>query len=79
MVCNHFIESQLTCLCFRTGVPVAWMLLSNGTVATIAFFLNWVKIVSLGIWPSIIMTDRDLAQIKAIKAVYPNSQIFLYI
>jgi hypothetical protein len=79
MVCNHCIGSWLTCLCLRTGVPVAWMLLSNGMAATIAFFLNWVKTASLGIQPSIIMRDCDLAQIKAIKAVYPDSQIFLCI
>jgi MULE transposase domain len=79
MVCNHYIESWLTHLCFRTGVPVAWILLSNGTVATIAFFLNWVKTVSPGVQPSIIMTDHDIVQLKAIKAVYPNSQIFLCI
>jgi transposase-like protein len=79
MVCNHCIGSRLTRLCLRTGVPVAWMLSSNGTAATIAFFLNWVKTASPGVRPSIIMTDRDLAQIKAIKAVYPDSQIFLCI
>jgi MULE transposase domain len=52
------------------------MLSSNGTVATIAFFLNWVKAVCPTIWPSIIMTDHNLAQIKALEAVYPDSQIF---
>ena len=79
MVCNHYIGSRLTRLCFWTGVLVTWMLSSNGTVAIIAFFLNWVKTASSGVWPSIIMTDHDLVQIKAIKAVYPNSQIFLCI
>ena len=79
MVCNCCIGSQLMRLCLWTGVPVAWMLSSNGTAATIAFFLNWVKTASPGIQPSIIMTDCDLAQIKAIKAVYPDSQIFLCI
>jgi hypothetical protein len=79
MVCNHCIRSWLMHLCLQTGVPVTWMLSSNGMAATIAFFLNWVKTASLGIWPSVIMTDCDLAQIKAIKAVYPNSQIFLCI
>ena len=64
---------------YRTGVPVAWMLSSNGTARTIAFFLNWVKTASPSVQPSIIMTDRDLAQIKVVKAVYPDSQIFLCI
>jgi MULE transposase domain len=79
MVCNHCIGSRLTRLCLRTGVPVAWMLSSNGTAATITFILNWVKTASPGVQPSIIMTDHDLVQIKAIKAVYPDSQIFLCI
>jgi MULE transposase domain len=48
-------------------------------VATIAFFLNWIKAVSPAVWPSIIMMDCDLAQIKALEAVYPDSQIFLCI
>jgi hypothetical protein len=48
-------------------------------VATISFFLNWVKAASSGVQLLIIMTDCDLAQIKVLKAVYPNSQIFLYI
>jgi hypothetical protein len=42
-------------------------------------FLNWIKTASLGVQPSIIITDHDLAQIKAIKAVYLDSQIFLCI
>jgi hypothetical protein len=79
MVCNHCIRSQLTRLCLWTGIPVTWMLSSNGMVATIAFLLNWVKTASPGVQPSIIMIDCDLAQIKVIKAVYPDSQILLYI
>ena len=55
------------------------MLSSNGTTATISFFLNWVKAVSPAVRPSIIMTDRDQAQMKAIEAVYPDSQILLCI
>jgi len=78
MVCNHYIKSQLA-LMHCTGIPVTWMLSSNGTAGTISFFLNWVKMVSLAVWPSIIMTDCDLVQIKAIKAIYPDSQIFLCI
>jgi hypothetical protein len=55
------------------------MLSSNGMAAIIAFFLNWVKAVSLAVWPSTIMTDCNLAQIKVLEAVYPNNQIFLCI
>jgi hypothetical protein len=66
-------------LTHRTGVPIAWMLSSNGTTATISFFLNWVKTASPAVRPSIIMTDRDLAQMKALEVVYPDSRVFLCI
>jgi len=78
MVCNHYIKSQLT-LMHQTGIPVTWMLSSNGTAGTISFFLDWVKMASPAVRPSIIMMDHNLAQIKAIKAIYPDSQIFLCI
>ena len=72
MVCNHYIGSRLTRLCFWTGVLVTYrMLSSNAMVATIAFFLNWVKTVSLAIQPSIIMTDHDLGEIaEALELVW---------
>jgi hypothetical protein len=59
------------------GVPVAWMLASNGTMATIAFFLQWVRDASPSVQPTVIMTDRDQAQINAIKAIYPWSTVNL--
>jgi MULE transposase domain len=59
------------------GVPVAWMLTSNGTTDTITFFLRWVKDASPAVQPAVIMTDRDQAQIAAIQAVYPQSRTFL--
>ena len=61
----------------HTGVPVVWMLSSSGTQATIAFFLNFVKARSPEIRPAIIMTDCDKAQMNAIMAVYPASQLLL--
>ena len=60
-----------------TGVPVTWMLSSSGTEATIAYFLNFVKLRSPAISPTIIMTDRDKAQMNAIAAVYPDSTVLL--
>ena len=60
-----------------TGVPVAWMLSSSGTEATISFFLNFVKAQSPEITPAIIMTDCDQAQMNAITAVYPASNLLL--
>jgi hypothetical protein len=59
------------------GVPVAWMLASNGTTATIAFFLQWVRDASPSVQPAVIMTDRDQAQINAIEAIYPRSTVNL--
>ena len=55
----------------KLGVPIAWMLLSNGTTDIIAFFLNWVKEASPAVRPSVIMSDRDQAQLNAIEKVYP--------
>jgi hypothetical protein len=62
---------------FRIGIPVAWMLASNGMTDTIAFFVSWVRDMSLAVRPVVIMTDRDCAQIKALTAIYPDSQILL--
>ena len=59
------------------GVPVAWMLSSKGTEATITYFLNFIKAWSPEIKPAIIMSDRDHAQMNAIKAVYSESTLLL--
>jgi hypothetical protein len=53
------------------------MLASSATTATISFFVAWVRDASPAVRPSIIMTDRDQAQIAALEAVYPTSKIFL--
>jgi MULE transposase domain len=53
------------------------MLTSSGTSATISFFVSWVQGISPAVRPAIIMTDRDQAQIAALQAVYPKSQIYL--
>ena len=55
------------------------MLTSNGTTDSIAFFLDWVKEASPEVWPRIIMTDRNQAQIAAIQMTYPHSQTLLCI
>src|SRR6266851_2277764 len=59
------------------GVPVAWMLASNGTTVTIAFFLQWIRDASPSVQPAVIMTDRDQAQINALEAIYPQSTVNL--
>lgn len=60
-----------------TGVPVAWMMASSGTQVTIQFFLNFVKDRSPEIIPRITMSDCDQAQLNAVKAVYPETQLLL--
>jgi hypothetical protein len=59
------------------GIPIAWMLSSDGTEATITFFINFVKIRSPEITPRITMSDRDQAQMNAIKTVYPETTVLL--
>ena len=65
-----FSHSQL-------GVPVAWMLMSNGTTENITFFVKWVRDASPDVQPTIIMTDCNQAQIRALEMMHPQSQIFL--
>ena len=60
-----------------TGVPVAWMLTSSATMAMIAFFLAWVREGNPAVRPAVIMSDRDEAQLAALKAVFPRSTIYL--
>ena len=60
-----------------TGIPVTWMLSSSGTEATIQYFLNFVKCLSLGVVPAIIMSDRNKAHMNAINTVYPDSKLLL--
>jgi hypothetical protein len=60
------------------GVPVAWMLSSNGTQATIEFFLNLIKSQSPNISPSIFMTDRNHVQVNAIRTAFPKCQRVFY-
>jgi len=62
---------------FWIGIPVAWMLVSNGTTDTIAFFVSCVRDTSLAVWLAVIMTDRDHAQMNALRLVYPDSQMLL--
>jgi MULE transposase domain len=54
------------------------MLMPNAMTNSITFFLHWVKEASPTVWPAVIMTDHDQAQINVIRQVYPQSQTFLY-
>jgi hypothetical protein len=53
------------------------MLTSSGTTDTIAFFVRWVRDGSPAVRPAVIMTDRDQAQMEALKEIYPLSKIWL--
>ena len=61
------------------GILVAWRLTSSGTTDTIAFFIRWVWDASPEVRPAVIMSDRNQAQLQALKEVYPLSQIWLCI
>jgi hypothetical protein len=53
------------------------MMTSNGTEATIQFFKIFVKDRNPEIKPQITMSDRDQAQLNAIKAVYLETKLLL--
>ena len=68
---------HLRTLTLSTGVPVAWMLSSTTTEATITYFLKFVKDRNPEITPRITMSDCDQGQMSAIKSVYPDTQLLL--
>jgi len=53
------------------------MLVSNGMTDTIAFFVGWVRDMSLMVRPSVIMTDHNHMQINTLRLIYLDSQILL--
>src|SRR6267378_5701013 len=53
------------------------MLSSSGTEATIKYFLNFVKLWSPEIRPTIIMSDCDKAQMNAVMGVFLESTLLL--
>jgi hypothetical protein len=54
------------------------MLSSNGTQATIQYFLSLIKAQSPEVAPSIFMTDRDQAQVNSIWVVFPECRRVFY-
>jgi hypothetical protein len=58
------------------GVPVGWMISSDGTEATLSFFLRKLREQEPNVALKHFMTDRDQAQINALRAVLPESEIF---
>ncbi|KAI0037342.1 hypothetical protein FA95DRAFT_1507072, partial [Auriscalpium vulgare] len=61
----------------KRGIPVAWMLSSDGTEETVDYFIGLVKKRSPTVNPRIAMTDRDFAQINSIRRHYPEALILL--
>ncbi|VDC03482.1 unnamed protein product [Peniophora sp. CBMAI 1063] len=59
------------------GVPTAWLLSNSGTEETLSHFLRLVRKKNPSVVPNIFMSDRDLAQMNALHAVYPESTILL--
>ena len=53
------------------------MLSSNSQNGTITYFLRLIQSWNPKVWPAYIMTDCDQAQIAALEAVYPQSQVLL--
>ena len=53
------------------------MLASNTQYETIAYFLHLVWVWNPDVWPAYCMTDCDQAQIAAMEAIYPQSNMLL--
>jgi MULE transposase domain. len=58
-------------------MPVAWMISSNATEATINFFLRTVKGRNPAVKPKWFMSDKDRAQLNSIRSWYPDSKLLL--
>ncbi|SJL09304.1 uncharacterized protein ARMOST_12681 [Armillaria ostoyae] len=59
------------------GMPVAWMLPSNGTQATLEFYLKQIRVENPTMIPKEFMSDKDHAQMNTIEVVYPECDLFL--
>lgn len=67
--CSHAMTGQ--------GMPVAWLISSNATQATITHFLHVIQANTPIQDPEVFMMDRDHGKINSVKVVYPNSEILL--
>jgi hypothetical protein len=59
-----------------TGVPIMWMFASNGEEAVCRFFFS-TFLANNPVIPSVILTDKDVGQINALRKVFPSSRILL--
>jgi hypothetical protein len=62
---------------FISGMPAAWMISSNATEVTIVYFLLKVREESPDVEPKWVMSDKDRAQMNAVRHVYPKSRLIL--
>ncbi|PPQ68734.1 hypothetical protein CVT24_007561 [Panaeolus cyanescens] len=59
------------------GIPCAWMISSNATEETISFMLSSISTRFSNVVPEFFMSDKDQAQLNAIKRYFPGSTILL--
>jgi len=59
------------------NMPAAWMVSSNATEDTINYFLKSIHSQTPSVLPEFFMSDKDHAQMNAIRHQYPNSCILL--
>jgi len=59
------------------GIPIAWMLASNGIAETLGYFISLVQGHSVFTIPCWLMSDRDLAQLKALRLYFPTLILLL--
>jgi hypothetical protein len=78
---THYENMSLFTLLVRDrwghGMPAAWMVSSNRTEDTIGFFLQSIRVQNPTVIPEYFMSDKDRAQMNAIKRRYPESAILL--
>lgn len=58
-------------------MPIAWMISSNATEATIDYFLAMLWAQNPGVIPKRLMLDFDKGQMNAVRCCYPESQLLL--
>ncbi len=78
MVCHsHQQFSGFDLTLYPLGMPVAWMLPSNGTQATLELYLKQIRVENPTMIPKEFMSDKDRAQMNTIKVVYSKCDLFL--
>ena len=59
------------------GLPLSWMLASEGTESMLRFYLITFRDANPTVCPRFFMTDKDRAQMNAISIVYPLAKTLL--